>query len=140
MGQIFTCFLTFSLKVPKLHKHPPLILALFRSRPPWVSPSHSWGRRGYLSQNFGLFNLTFRTCNLEVKNSGFSLDKFFKVFTLTAFFHIKEGGRERGREGGREWRRKDTKGQKKYKIKGSIELTHGSACNGVWKLQSMNVL
>ena len=24
-------------------------------------------------------------------------------------------------------------------IKGSIELTHGSACNGVWKLQSMNV-
>ena len=26
------------------------------------------------------------------------------------------------------------------KIKGSKELTHGSACNGVWKLQSMNVL
>ena len=25
-------------------------------------------------------------------------------------------------------------------IKGSIELTHGSPCNGVWKLQSMNVL
>ena len=25
-------------------------------------------------------------------------------------------------------------------IKGSIELTHESACNGVWKLQSMNVL
>ena len=25
-------------------------------------------------------------------------------------------------------------------IKGSTELTHGSACNGVWKLQSMNVL
>ena len=53
----------------------PQIIALFRSRPPFASAGHSWGGRGYLFEKFVLLNPTFRTCNLKVEISGFSLDK-----------------------------------------------------------------
>ena len=53
----------------------PQIIALFRSRKPWASASHSWGVRGHLFEKFVLLNSTFRTCNLKVQISGFSLDK-----------------------------------------------------------------
>ena len=65
-GKILTTFLTFPLKIPNLHTHYPWIIALLQSRPPSASSGHSWGGRGYLFQNLPLFNLTFRTCNLEV--------------------------------------------------------------------------
>ena len=53
----------------------PQIIALFRSRPPWASASHSWGGRGHLFKKFVLLNSTFRTCNLKVQISDFSLNK-----------------------------------------------------------------
>ena len=53
----------------------PQIIALFRSRPPWASASHSWGGRGHLFEKFVLLNSKFRTCNLKGQISGFSLDK-----------------------------------------------------------------
>ena len=53
----------------------PQVIALFRSRPPWANASHSWGGRGHLFEKFVLLNSTFRTCNLKVHISGFSLDK-----------------------------------------------------------------
>ena len=56
----------------------PLIIALFRSRPPWASAGHYCGGRGYLFEEFVLLNPTFRTCNLKVEISGFSLDKLLK--------------------------------------------------------------
>ena len=49
----------------------PQITALFRSRPPWASASHSCGGRGHLFKKFVLLNSTFRTCNLKVQISGF---------------------------------------------------------------------
>ena len=53
----------------------PQIIALFRSRPPLASASHSWGGRGHLFEKFVLLNSKFRTCNLKGQISGFSLDK-----------------------------------------------------------------
>ena len=53
----------------------PQIIALFRSRPPWACASHSWGGRRHLFEKFVLLNSTFRTCNLKVQISGFSLGK-----------------------------------------------------------------
>ena len=58
-------FLTFLLKIPILQTHYNRIIALFRSPPPWASPGHSWGGRGYLFRNFVLLYLILRTCNLE---------------------------------------------------------------------------
>ena len=53
----------------------PQVIALFRSRPPWASASHSWGVRGHLFEKFVLLNSTFRTCNLKVQISGFHWTK-----------------------------------------------------------------
>ena len=64
--KIPTTFLTFLLKIQNSHTHYPRIIVLLRSLPPSASSCHSWRGRGYLFWNFALFNLTFRTCNLEV--------------------------------------------------------------------------
>ena len=53
----------------------PQIIALFWSRPNWASASHSWGGRRHLFEKFLLLNSTFRTCNLKVQITDFSLDK-----------------------------------------------------------------
>ena len=78
MAKFSVAFLTFSLKIPSLLIHFLQILEIIWSRPPWASPSHSWGGRGYLLEKFVLVNLTFQTCNLKIKYSGLSLDKFWK--------------------------------------------------------------